>query len=639
MAALASDGFEDGVRLIELASLTDAALVPASVAEALGVPERDAANPLEAVVRALADRELLIVLDNCEHVLGSAVEVVVTLAGQCRRVRVLATSRERLDVPGESVFPVPPLELPEDGSVRAVAASEAGALFITRARAASPAFTLDAGGAAAIAEVCARLDGMPLAIELAAARCATLGPVQLAARLEGYPGLLSGGAARPQRHRSLEALVSWSYDLLSEAERRLLNRLSVLRGGFGLDVAEQVAAGDPLAPETIAGLLASLADKSLVQVQAGPVIRYSLLETVRQFAAGRLAVSGEETAVHGRLLRWALEVAGAAEAALAGAEGPGWSSRLSADQPCIRVALSWALGGAEPEAGRDLAARLARWWVATGRYSEASQFLTAAAGVPGPVAPGIQARVLLGAAWSAFYLTETERAGPLGADGVARARQAGEPRLEAWGRNLLAALAWLAGDADQVIVHLQPGRGGSDPADPALGSRAEVLLANAALLAGDLAEHDRHSLRAVELARAAAGQEGLALALTGWTMSAIIGAGIRPDTLAALDEAASLLAAHPDRFAEMIMRHLRRGCSPPWASSKPPRRRSGCAGPWDGTAPFAGCPPSPRWLKHASPSPGATRPTPPKRSAGRPTAGGPPRSSCSFRPPWPTWPA
>ena len=187
-AALAAGGFEDGSRLVELASLTDAALVPASVAEALGVPERDAADPMAGVVRALAGRELLIVLDNCEHVLGSAARVVVVLAGQCPRVRILATSRERLDVPGEFVFPVPPLELPEDGSASAVAASEAGSLFVARARAASPAFTLTDGNAAAVAEVCSRLDGMPLAIELAAARCPALGPAQLAARLEGHPG-------------------------------------------------------------------------------------------------------------------------------------------------------------------------------------------------------------------------------------------------------------------------------------------------------------------------------------------------------------------------------------------------------------------------------------------------------------------
>ena len=193
-------------------------------------------------------------------------------------------------------------------------------MFVTRARAASPAFALTDGAAAAVAEVCSRLDGMPLAIELAAARCPALGPVQLAARLEGHPGLLSGGAARPGRHRSLEALVSWSYDLLGEAERRLLARLSVLRGGFDLEVAERVAGGELLAPQAVAGLLASLAGKSLVQVQACPVVRYWLLETVRQFAVGRLAASGEETAVHARLLEWALEVARPAEAALSSAE-------------------------------------------------------------------------------------------------------------------------------------------------------------------------------------------------------------------------------------------------------------------------------------------------------------------------------
>ena len=557
VATLAADGFEDGAGLVELASLTDAALVPASVAEALGVPERDAANPMAGVVRALADRELLIVLDNCEHVLGSAGRVVVMLAEQCRRVRIITTSRERLDVPGEFVFSVPPLGLPEDGSAGAVAASEAGSLFVTRARAASPAFALTVGDSAAIAEVCFRLDGMPLAIELAAARCAALGPEELAARLEGHPGLLAGGAARPGRHRSLEALVSWSYELLGDAERRLLARLSVLRGGFDLDVAERVAGGEPLAPEAVAGLLASLAGKSLVQVQAGPTIRYSLLETVRQFAAGRLAASGEETAVQVRLLRWALEVARSAEAALSSAEWTGWSSRLSAEQASIRAALSWALGGAEPEAGRELAARLARWWIATGRYSEAGQFLTTAAGIPAAAAPGIQARVLLGAAWSAFHLGDFRRAAPLVADGIACARHAGEPQLEVWGRNLLAVLAWHAGDADRIVAEIEASRVLSGQPDPALAARAQGLLAMAAFLSGDLAEQDRRGLLAIELARTAAGQEGLALALTVPATGAIAGAGIQPATVAALDEAANLIAAHPDRFAETIMRRCR----------------------------------------------------------------------------------
>jgi len=446
---------------------------------------------------------------------------------------------------------------PEDGTVRAVAVSEACSLFVTRARAASPAFALTAGNSAAIAEVCSRLDGMPLAIELAAARCPALGPVQLVTRLEGHPGLLSGGAARPGRHRSLEALVSWSYELLGDAERRLLARLSVLRGGFDLEVAERVAAGEPLAPEAVAGLLAGLVAKSLVQVQAGPAIRYSLLETVRQFAAGQLAASGEETAVNVRLLRWALEVARSAETALPGAERTSWSDRLSANQASIRAALSWALGGAEPEAGRELAARLARWWIATGRYSEAGQFLTTAAGIPAAAAPGIQARVLLGAAWSAFHIGDNRRAAPLVADGIACAQQAGEPQLEVWGRNLRAGLAWHAGDADRIVAELEASRALSGQADPALAARAQSLLANAAFLAGDLAGQDRHGLLAIELARTAAGEEGLALALTMWAMPAIIGSGIQPATVAALDEAANVTAAHPDRFAETIMRCCR----------------------------------------------------------------------------------
>jgi len=472
-------------------------------------------------------------------------------------VRILATSRERLDVPGEFVFPVPPLELPEDGSAGAVAASEAGDLFVARARAVSPGFALTGGNAAAIAEVCSRLDGMPLAIELAAARCPALGPAQLAARLEGYPDLLSGGAARPGRHRSLEALVSWSYDLLSEAEGRLLARLSVLRGGFDLDVAERVAGGEPLAPQAVAGLLASLAGKSLVQIQAGPVIRYSLLETVRQFAADRLADSGEDPAVYARLLEWALGEARSAEATLTTAEWTGWSTRLSAEQANIRAALSRAVGGTEPEAGRELAARLARWWIATGRYSDVGQFLTTAAGLPAAADPGIQARVLLGAAWSAYHLGNNPRAAPIAADGIACARQADEPQLESWGRNLLAGLAWQAGDADQIVAEIEASRVLSGQADPALAARAEVLLANAAWLAGDLAEHERHGLLAAELARTAAGQEGLALALMVSAIAAIAGAGIQAATLAALDEAADLTAAHPDPFTETVMRHWR----------------------------------------------------------------------------------
>ena len=258
-----------------------------------------------------------------------------------------------------------------------------------------------------------------------------------------------------------------------------------------------------------------------------------------------------------RLLDWALGEARSAEATVGSAGWAAGARRLAAGQDSIRAALSWALGGAEPEAGRELAARLARWWIATGRYSEAGQFLTTAGGVPAAAAPGIQARVLLGAAWSAFHLGDNRRAAPLAAGGIACARQAGEPQLEAWGRNLLAGLAWHAGDADRIVAEIEASQTLSGPADPALAARAQALLAMAAFLSGDLAGQDRHGLLAVELARTAAGQEGLALALTGPAAAAVAGAGIQPATMAALDEAVTVLAAHPDRFAETIVRQLR----------------------------------------------------------------------------------
>ncbi len=283
----------------------------------------------------------------------------------------------------------------------------------------------------------------------------------------------------------------------------------------------------------------------------------------RQFAAGRLAASGEDTAVHARLLEWALEVARPADAALSSAERAGWSDQLTAGQASIRAALSWAFGGQEPEAGRELAARLARWWIATSRYSEAGQFLTTAASLPATADPGLQARVLIGAAWSAFHLSDIRRAAPLAADGIACSQHAGEPQLEVWGRNLLAALAWHAGDADRIVAEIEASRVLSGRADPALAARAQALLAGAAFLSGDLAEQERHGLLAIELARTASGQEGLVLALTIWAMSALAGAGIQPATAVALDEAANVIAAYPDRFGETITRRCRRTCSPP----------------------------------------------------------------------------
>jgi len=552
--------FADGSWLCELAPVGDPAGVDGAVAAVFSVTARAGQSTRDVVVEFLRTKQLLLVLDNCEHLLDGAAVLADDLARSCERLVILATSREGLGIEGERLVPVPPLGVPEaDADLAAVTGAEAVRLFAERAAAVKPGFAVTAGNAAAVAAVVWRLDGIALAVELAAARVPALTPAELARRLErSFAVLAAGRRGGVERHQTLGAAIDWSFQLLPAPDQALLARLAVFAGGATLEAAEIVCGGEGIDPGAVFELLAALVARSLVVAEEnGLETRYRLLETIRQFAAGRLAASGEEAAVHARLLRWALEIARSAEAALSTDRWTGWSAMLSAEQANIRAALSWALGGQESDAGRELAARLARWWIATGRHSEAGQFLTTAASIPTAAAPGIQARVLLGAAWSAYHLGDNRRAGPLAAEGVARAGQAGEPQLELWGHNLLAGLAWVAGDADRIVAEIEASRGLSGQTDPALAARALVLLANAAFLSGDLAEQERHALFAVELARTAAGQEGLPLALTVWSGGAIAGAGIQPATVAAVDEAANLIAAHPDRFTETILRSWR----------------------------------------------------------------------------------
>jgi DNA-binding CsgD family transcriptional regulator len=285
----------------------------------------------------------------------------------------------------------------------------------------------------------------------------------------------------------------------------------------------------------------------------------------------------------------------------------------------MRAALSWALSGHEPEAGRELAARLARWWIATGRYSEGGRFLGTALGLGDAAAVHVQARLLLGAAWSAYNLGDAPRA----------ARLAGED------------LAWYAGDADRVRALLEPSTGRLEGTDRALASRAHVLLANATHLAGDLAEYHRHGQRAVELARAAAGQEGLALALTVAAAAAISGAGISPSTQALLDEATTVVVTHADRFTETIMRHWRARLFATAGQLDTARTEVRLCRAAGKLAPYAPSTSSPRSPKPASPPPPATPLARPARYTRPPTPDGRPRSPCSFppsSPPGPAWP-
>lgn len=411
--AVAADAapFADGVRWVEMATLAEPALVTRHVAAACGVRESPAAPTVELLVAALAPSNLLLVLDNCEHLVEACALLVDRLLRSCRALTVLATSREALGVAGEQAWLVPPLGLPPEGdgvSVEEALAAPAVELFVERARAVRPGFALSDGDAAAVAQICRRLDGLPLALELAAARIKVLAPRDLAQRLDDAFSLLTGGArTAPPRHRTLRATLDWSYRLLAEPERAVLRRLSVFVGSFDLAAAEAVAGEDGVERDAVLDLLAVLVDRSLVTVETccGRA-RYRLLETVRQYAAERLGAAGEREAAARRHARHYLALAEEAEPAIFGGDGGSrWNERLDEDCADLRAAFDHCAADAD---GCSLALRLAyalHWhWFARGRFREARERLSSAlAGAGDDAAPELRARALAALARVALW--------------------------------------------------------------------------------------------------------------------------------------------------------------------------------------------------------------------------------------------
>src|SRR5579885_3179113 len=361
--------FPDGVWLVECAPLADSALVPRAVAAVLGV-RGTAGQPLLATLAvALASRRLLLVLDNCEHLIGACARLAETLLRACPHLRILATSREPLRLPGEVTWRVPSLALPAPGPLAALeslAQVEAVALFLDRARARQPAFTLTAQNAPAVAAICHHLGGLPLAIELAAAQMGALTPAQIADRLDDALRLLGGGSRTLPRQETLRATLDWSYALLSGAEQRLFRRLAVFSGGFDVAAVEGACADEGRAPADALPLLAALVEKSLVEPQVeGGNARYRLLEPMRQYAAERLAAHGELEAMRRRHALYFLSLAEEAEPWLtSGARGP-WIERLATEQHNLRAALAWSRHATEEgdgEVGLRLAGALCWFW-------------------------------------------------------------------------------------------------------------------------------------------------------------------------------------------------------------------------------------------------------------------------------------
>ncbi|MGH2614155.1 MAG: ATP-binding protein, partial [Thermomicrobiales bacterium] len=372
------DDFSGGVVFVDLAPLRDPEAVISAIAAALGVREGAGRSVLQNLRDALAARRALLVLDNFEHVLEAA-PLVGDLLGAAPHVKIVATSRQRLQLLAEREYPVLPMAVPDPGylpPLAQLAELDAVRLFVARAQSLQPEFALTEGNATAVVAICHRLDGLPLAIELAAARIKILPPHALLARLEQRLPLLTGGARDlPARQRTLRDAIAWSYDLLSHHERRLFLRLGVFAGGWTLEAAEAVARPDE-GSDVLAGL-ASLIDKSLVRLdEVLPEPRYRMLETVREFALECLAASGDETATrqaHAERFLHAIQQLGSA--LVLGKAGAFRS--VSADRDNLRQALSWLLSQRDPQALR-LAVSLGDFWWFSGDFSEGSRVLAQA---------------------------------------------------------------------------------------------------------------------------------------------------------------------------------------------------------------------------------------------------------------------
>jgi predicted ATPase/class 3 adenylate cyclase len=412
--AVATDllpGYRDGAWFVDLSPLTDPALVPAAVANALRV--REAGRPvLEEVKDHLRHRELLAVVDNVEQV-AEAGPVMEELLGAAPGLRVLATSRVALSLRGEQEYPVPPLEVPDPERLPADPAALAGVaavrLFSERAMAANPRFALTTENAPVVAEITARLDGLPLAIELAATRTKVLTPAQILERLGRRLSLLTSASRNlPERQRTLRAAIAWSHDLLDPDEQRLFARLAVFAGGWTFEAVEAVCDPAELGLDAVDGLT-SLVDKSLVRRVEPPAgePRFSMLETIREFAAEQLAAGGELAPLAERHARHFLELAVAAEPELTGEDQGMWLDRCDAERANLRAALRWALDAGEAGPAQAAAGALWGFWQQRGYLAEGRRWLEEVLAMPSGQAPTVaRAKALTGAGGIAWWIDQ-----------------------------------------------------------------------------------------------------------------------------------------------------------------------------------------------------------------------------------------
>jgi predicted ATPase len=448
--------FLDGAAFVPLAPVDDPALVVPTIAQRIGLP-RSGRPPMEALLSHLRDAKMLIMLDNLEQVLEASPEVA-ELIGSCPRLSVLATSRAPLRIRGEREYPLQPLETPKPDrelSLRDVTGNPAVEMFVDRARDAAPNFRLTQMNATAVVAICRRLDGLPLAIELCAARLRSLTPKELLSRLDRSLPLLTGGARDlPERQRTMRSAIEWSYRLLTEPERRLLNRLSVFRGGWDLDAAEAVGTVEDDMEEVLDGL-SSLVEQSLVvaEKREGGNSRYRLLVPVHEYAEEQLDRNGEANEARRRHAIYVLELAERAEPELTGPSQLEWLARLDQENDNLRAALAWSVDHAKEIAMR-LAPALWRYWEVRGNFTEVRQWLEAALVFGEEADPSVRAKLLSAVGWMAYWQGDDDRAVELASDNLRLCRAMGD------GARIAAALQQLGltlmrGDPERGIPMLE----------------------------------------------------------------------------------------------------------------------------------------------------------------------------------------
>jgi predicted ATPase/class 3 adenylate cyclase len=458
VAAELVDGSGDGVWLVELAAVADEDAVAPAICQALGIAAQPGRPILETLLDALAPQDVLIVLDNCEHLIGACAKTADAIVRHCPRVHLVATSREPLGIGGETIYRVPPLSLPGpgDAGLAAAGSSDAVALFIERAHAQGTGLSVDEATAPLVVSICTRLDGLPLAIELAAARLRSLSLGALHDRLGQRFRLLTGGSRTAlERQQTLQATVGWSYSLLTGAEQLLLGCLSVFAESFDLDAAEAVCGFGYDEAFDVAGLLGSLVDRSLVVAEpAGPALRYRLLETIRQFAADRLADVGGEAAAAVAAAHCAhyLSVAETAAPYLTGPGQGSWFARLDTEQANLRRAAGHAASRPDGTAQvLRMGVALRRYWMARSREEEAAALLLPVLDRPEAQAdPPLFAAALVTAA-TAANRGDITRALRLGEQAITLARQLDNDRLLIESLATLSGACYVAGEPERGL--------------------------------------------------------------------------------------------------------------------------------------------------------------------------------------------